>query len=76
MPHNNRMSVSASLNTTGIWAQTIGHDPYKGGDANDDDKKATRTTLQDEKALLEAAKKQSLSDGIQRDDLLVACIRD
>ena len=30
MPAGNRVETSVSLRTTGIWANTIGHDPYAG----------------------------------------------
>jgi hypothetical protein len=47
MPHNNRMSTSATLKTTNIWQSTIGHDPYGN---NDDPNQKNKARLDEEKA--------------------------
>ena len=47
MPHNNRMSTSATLKTTNIWQSTIGHDPYAN---NDDPNQQNKARLDEEKA--------------------------
>jgi hypothetical protein len=72
MPHNNRMSIDASLKTSSIWSKTIGHDPHAShneqGD-NDDDaiiKQAQDKTTRD--TVLALAKQQNLTDGANRDD--------
>ena len=36
MPHNNRMSTSASLKTHAIWQTAIGHDPYANAEEKQD----------------------------------------
>lgn len=65
MPHNNRMSTSASLKTHAIWQTTIGHDPYaneaeanNGGSTDADKEKA--------KSVMEMARSQNLTDGAER----------
>lgn len=68
MPHNNRMSTSASLKTTGIWATTIGHDPYAGQADDGEEREQQVEHTETEKQLLEAAKKLNVADGIMRDD--------
>lgn len=47
MPHNNRMSTSATLKTSNIWQSTIGHDPYANIDNPNQQNKAR---LDEEKA--------------------------
>lgn len=69
MPHNNRVSVSASLNTTGIWAKTIGHNPYAGkSDEADAVPEVSKEDAEVQKQLREAARQQNVADGINRDD--------
>jgi hypothetical protein len=64
MPHNNRMSTSATLKTHAIWQTAIGHDPY----ANDGEKKDGVTEAEREKAksVMEMARSQNLTDGAER----------
>jgi len=59
MPHNNRMSTSASLKTHDIWKSTIGHDPYAASEETERDEK---TKLNEEKAktLLQIARSQNV----------------
>lgn len=66
MPHNNRMSTSASLKTHAIWQTAIGHDPY----ANEEEKQDTVTEADREKAksVMELARSQNLTDGAKRDN--------
>jgi hypothetical protein len=67
MPHNNRMSTSATLKTHAIWQTAIGHDPY----ANETEKEDTGVTEADkEKArnVMEMARSQNLTDGAKRDN--------
>lgn len=60
MPHNNRMSTSATLKTTNIWQSTIGHDPYAN---NDDPNQKNKARLDEEKAktLLKLANASSVA---------------
>jgi hypothetical protein len=64
MPHNNRMSTSASLKTHAIWQTAIGHDPY----ANQAETKDAVTDADKEKAksVMEMARSQNLTDGAER----------
>jgi len=64
MPHNNRMSTSASLKTHAIWQTAIGHDPY----ANDTESKDAVTEADKEKAksVLAMARSQNVTDGAER----------
>lgn len=66
MPHNNRMSTSASLKTHAIWQTAIGHDPY----ANAEEKQDTVTEADKAKAksVMEMARSQNLTDGAKRDN--------
>jgi hypothetical protein len=71
MPHNNRMTTSATLKTSDIWSKTIGHDPYanqaeeqKEGDAASATSKATADKV---KNVMEMAKTQNVTDGSNRD---------
>lgn len=64
MPHNNRMSTSATLKTHAIWQTAIGHDPY----ANEGETKDVVTDADREKAksVMEMARSQNLTDGAER----------
>lgn len=64
MPHNNRMSTSASLKTHAIWQTAIGHDPY----ANQAETKDAVTDADKEKAksVMAMARSQNLTDGAER----------
>jgi transcription termination factor Rho len=67
MPHNNRMSTSATLMTSDIWSKTIGHNPH----ASTAEKQETVNTEADaEKArsVMEMARNQNVTDGANRDD--------
>eukprot|EP00980_Cylindrotheca_fusiformis_P007828 scaffold1669_cov129-Cylindrotheca_fusiformis.AAC.39 len=68
MPHNNRMSTSATLKTHAIWQTAIGHDPY----ANEaEQKENTRDEKADQEKLekvMGMARSQNVTDGAQRND--------
>jgi hypothetical protein len=67
MPHNNRMSTSATLKTHAIWQTAIGHDPY----ANAEEKEDTVVTEADKekaRSVMEMARSQNLTDGAKRDN--------
>ena len=73
LPANNRMHTSSSLQTTGIWANTIGYAPY----ASEKEKAKT------DSAMAEAGQKQEnfknflqlarLSGNLQTDESRGAC---
>ncbi|GAX18127.1 hypothetical protein FisN_25Hh109 [Fistulifera solaris] len=65
MPHNNRVSVSASLKSSNIWQKTIGHDPYA-SQADSQEEKAP--DHEKAKQVLAVARQQNLTDGANRDD--------
>ena len=74
MPHNNRMSTSATLKTHAIWQTAIGHDPY----ANEAEKKDASVSEADkEKArnVMEMARSQNLTDGAKRNDFTAQMYR-
>jgi len=64
MPHNNRVSTSASLRTNDIWSKAIGHDPYAEQDAEVAPGGQGATRLDDDKAktLMEIARSQNTED--------------
>lgn len=68
MPHNNRMSTSATLKTHAIWQTAIGHDPY----ANESEKQENTRDDKADKEKLEKvmgmARSQNVTDGAQRND--------
>ena len=68
MPHNNRMSTSATLKTSAIWQNAIGHDPY----ANAEEKQTTSVNTEADaakvKSVMEMARTQNVTDGASRDD--------
>lgn len=69
MPHNNRMSIDASLRTTAIWSQTIGHDPHAAAAAAaapTAEQVAAGQRARD--AVLAVARQQNLTGGANRDD--------
>jgi hypothetical protein len=70
MPHNNRMSTSATLNTSSIW-QTIGHDPY-GPTVQEESKqeaaKISEADAEKVRNVMEMVKSQNVTDGANRDD--------
>lgn len=75
MPHNNRMSTSSSLKTTAIWQKAIGHDPYAGNEAGGEGgagggagEAVDEAGRAKAKEVMEAARKQNLTDGANRDD--------
>jgi hypothetical protein len=72
MPHNNRMTTSATLKTSDIWSKTIGHDPY----ANQaDQQEPTLSSRQDAdastaakvKTVMAMARNQNVTDGSNRE---------
>ena len=69
MPHNNRMSTSATLKSSAIWQKTIGHDPYA-NDAEKEDETSSNPKADAEKVknLMEMARSQNVTDGANRDD--------
>eukprot|EP00814_Leptocylindrus_danicus_P022534 CAMPEP_0116032588 /NCGR_PEP_ID=MMETSP0321-20121206/18262_1 /TAXON_ID=163516 /ORGANISM="Leptocylindrus danicus var. danicus, Strain B650" /LENGTH=103 /DNA_ID=CAMNT_0003508059 /DNA_START=51 /DNA_END=359 /DNA_ORIENTATION=- len=60
MPHNNRVSTSRALQTSNIWSQTIGHDPYARGDEAVSTE-AQSTAAQQSRDLLELARHQNIA---------------
>ncbi len=66
MPHNNRLSTSASLKTHDIWKSTIGHDPY--ADTTEENEKTEKAKLDQEKAktLLKLARSQNIEGSSNR----------
>ncbi|GKY99345.1 hypothetical protein MPSEU_000889500 [Mayamaea pseudoterrestris] len=68
MPHNNRMSIDASLRTSSIWSKTIGHDPHAEQGAGVVDTQHEEQSNKTRDAVLAVAKQQNLTDGANRDD--------
>jgi hypothetical protein len=73
MPHNNRMSTSATLKSTSIWANTIGYDPHKnleeeGATAASAAAKSAAVTEETVKSVMQMARSQNVTDGAKRDD--------
>jgi hypothetical protein len=69
MPHNNRMTTSASLKTTGIWSNVIGHDPYAAqGEGEGPSAEEAAQEAEKAKKVMEMARTQNLTDGANRDD--------
>lgn len=64
MPHNNRVSTSASLRTNDIWSKAIGHDPYAEQDAEmaPGGQGASRLDEDKAKTLMEIARSQNTED--------------
>ena len=75
MPHNNRMSTSATLKSTSIWANTIGYDPHRNveeeeGAAAKNSAAAAAAAVTEEtvKNVMQMARSQNVTDGAKRDD--------
>ena len=71
MPHNNRMSIDASLKTSSIWSKTIGHNPHAGPDESGAAEREAQGLEQSNKtrdAVLAVARQQNLTDSASRDD--------
>lgn len=69
MPHNNRVSTSASLQTHAIWQTTIGHDPYAAASEANQQESAREEALAGKKKLKEVmgmARSQNLTDSANR----------
>lgn len=69
MPHNNRMSTSASLKTHAIWQNTIGHDPYAAPSEAKQEENSRENNLEGKKKLEEVmgmARSQNLTDSANR----------
>lgn len=69
MPHNNRVSTSASLQTHAIWQTAIGHDPYAAASEANQQENAREEALAGKKKLKEVmgmAKSQNLTDSANR----------
>lgn len=73
MPANNRMQTSSSLNTHGIWQNTIGYDPYAADNANADASSAAaaaagQSAYENMKGLLALARAEGrgVKDGEER----------
>lgn len=64
MPHNNRMSTSASLRTNDIWSKAIGHDPYQDTEEQGPSGGQITSRLDEDKAktLMDIAKAQNTED--------------
>jgi hypothetical protein len=70
MPHNNRMTTSATLKTSEIWSKTIGHDPY----ANQDEQQVQSGLSSSQQAadakvktVMAMARNQNVTDGSNRE---------
>jgi len=69
MPHNNRVSTSASLQTHAIWQTAIGHDPYAAASEANQQESAREENLAGKKKLQEVmgmARSQNLTDSAER----------
>lgn len=69
MPHNNRVSTSASLQTHAIWQTAIGHDPYAAASEANQQESAREEALAGKKKLKEVmgmARSQNLTDSANR----------
>lgn len=75
MPHNNRVSIDASLKTSSIWSKTIGHDPHAGKDDFALDQSQIEAQKIKAKEVLAVAKQQNLTDCAQRDDFALRMYR-
>ena len=68
MPHNNRMATSATLKSSAIWSQTIGHDPHaSAADKEEDTSKNSAADAEKVKNVMEMARSQNVTDGSNRD---------
>ncbi|KAG7358737.1 hypothetical protein IV203_015326 [Nitzschia inconspicua] len=68
MPHNNRMTTSATLKTSDIWSKTIGHDPYANQtEQHVPDKDAAGVSEAKVKNVMEMARTQNVTDGSNRE---------
>ena len=69
MPHNNRMSTSASLKTHAIWQHAIGHDPYAAPSEAKKDENSRENDKEEKKKLEEVmgiARSQNVTDSANR----------
>ena len=65
MPHNNRVSSSASLKTNDMWSKTIGYDPYaaEGGGDDGGDAAQQAESMERAKGIMALAKISSAEQG-------------
>lgn len=68
MPHNNRMSTSATLKTHAIWQTAIGHDPYANSSETQESAEATAAAKQKAQSVMDLARSQNLTDGAKRNE--------
>jgi len=68
MPHNNRMSTSASLKTHAIWQTAIGHDPYANEAEKEENARDTKVDQEKLEKVMVLARSQNITDGAQRND--------
>lgn len=74
MPHNNRMTTSATLKTSDIWSKTIGHDPYANqaeaqplSSSLSSQQDMDTTTAAKMKTVMAMARNQNVTDGSNRE---------
>jgi len=75
MPANNRMHTSSSLQTTGIWANTIGYDPYASEKEKEKTSDAVASAGQKQENFKNFLQLARLSGNLQTDDNRGACKR-
>lgn len=68
MPHNNRMSTSATLKTHSIWQTAIGHDPYANETEKEENARDTKADAEKLEKVMEMAKSQNVTEGRSSDD--------
>ena len=68
MPHNNRMSTSATLKTHSSWQTAIGHDPYANETEKEENARDTKADAEKLEKVMEMAKSQNVTEGRSSDD--------
>ena len=72
MPHNNRMSTSATLKTHSIWQTAIGHDPYANAAEKEESARDTKADAEKLEKVMEMAKSQNVTDSRNTDNNFTA----
>lgn len=68
MPHNNRMSTSATLKTNEIWSKAIGHDPYaESGQQSAEGQAQAKLDEEKTQTLLQIARSQNTQERTSND---------
>ena len=68
MPHNNRMSTSATLQSSSIWQNAIGHDPYANAAEKEETARDSKVDAEKVRNVMEMARSQNVTDGADRND--------